>query len=125
MKMPISRGLVRLKLSGNTLGVATYTDELAYRGLSYVRKMNDLHEEKDPVRFRCIDGFSPQSLYFLLVYGQDEIYTSSFLGTFNRMMQRMAPLKGNELLAKVNRDHFRLSSYVRGLQYPSCVPGHY
>jgi len=101
------QNLVRLKLSGDTLGAATYTDELAYRGLKYVRNMNDLHEEKDPVRFKCIDGFSPQSLYFLMVYGQDEIYTSSFLGTFNRMMQRMAPMTGDQLLEKVRRDHFR------------------
>jgi hypothetical protein len=101
------QNLVRLKLSGDTLGVSTYSDELGYRGLKYVRNMNDLHEEKDAVRFKCIDGFSPESLYFLMVYGQDEIYTSSFLGTFNRMMERMAPLTGDQLLDKVHRDHFR------------------
>jgi len=101
------QNLVRLKLSGDTLGAATYSDELGYRGLKYVRNMNDLHEAKDPVRFKGIDGFPPESLYFLMVYGQDEIYTSSFLGTFNRMIQRMAPMTGDQLLDKVRRDHFR------------------
>ena len=42
-----------------------------------------------------------------MVYGQDEIYTSSFLGTFKRMMERMKPMKGDELLASLRYDHFR------------------
>ncbi|MBL7681970.1 MAG: hypothetical protein JNK00_01320 [Flavipsychrobacter sp.] len=99
--------LVRLKLEGVTLGGDTYTDELKYRGLKYVREMNDLHEEKDPVRFRCIEKFPPEVLYFIMVYGQDEIYTSSFLGTYKRMLERMKPMTGDQLLEKVHRDKFR------------------
>lgn len=99
--------LVRLKLEKVTLGGDTYTDELEYRGLRYVREMNDLHNEKAPVRFKCIDGMPPEVLYFIMVYGQNEIYTSSFVGTFNRMMERLAPMKGDQLLDKVNRDKFR------------------
>ena len=101
------QNLVRLKLENVQLGGDTYTDELAYRGLKYVRDMNDLHEEKDPIRFKGIDGLSPEVLYFIMVYGQDEIYTSSFLGTFNRMIDRMGDMKGDELLDKVHHDKFR------------------
>jgi hypothetical protein len=101
------QNLVRLKLEGVTLGSETYTSELQYRGLKYVREMNDLHEEKDPVRFKCIDKFNPYTLYFIMVYGQDEIYTSSFLGTFRRMLERMKPMKGDELLDSVRYDKFR------------------
>ncbi len=101
------QNLVRLKLENVTLGGDTYTDELQYRGLRYVREMNDLHNEKPAVRFRCIEGMPPEVLYFIMVYGQDEIYTSSFVGTFKRMMERMNGMKGNELLDTVNRDKFR------------------
>jgi hypothetical protein len=101
------KNLVRLKMENVSLGGNTYTDELQYRGLKYVRLINDLHEEKDPVRFRSIDNFTAPELYFLMVYGQDEIYTSSFLGCFKRMVERMAPLKGNELLDTLHRDKFR------------------
>jgi len=101
------KNLVRLKLENESLGGDTYTDELRFRGLKYVRTMNDLHEAADPVRFRCIDGFTPEELYFLMVYGQDEIYTSSFLGTFRRMMDRMGTMKGDSLLATVHYDRFR------------------
>ncbi len=101
------KNLVRLKLTNENLGGDSYTDELRFRGLKYVRTMNDLHNEKDAVRFRCIDGFKPEELYFIMVYGQDEIYTSSFLGTFKRMMERMDGLKGEELFQKVHYDRFR------------------
>jgi hypothetical protein len=99
--------LVRLKIQKEELAGNTYTDELRYRGLKYVREMNDLHEEKDPVRFRCIDGFAPEVLYFIMVYGQDEIYTSSFLGTFKRMVERMQPRTGDQVLDTIHRDRFR------------------
>jgi hypothetical protein len=49
----------------------------------------------------------PETLYFIMVYGQDEIYTSSFLGTFKRMMERMNGMSGDSLFAKVHYDHFR------------------
>lgn len=101
------QNLVRLKLENVGLGGDTYTDELHYRGLRYIREMNDLHEEKAPVRFKCINGMAPEVLYFIMVYGQDEIYTSSFVGTFNRMMERMGNMSGDQLLDKVHRDKFR------------------
>lgn len=102
------KNLVRLKLEQQQLGGDSYTQELAYRGLKYVRKMNDLHEESNPaVRFRCIDGMTPEELYFMMVYGQDEIYTSSFIGTYDRMIERMKPMKGDELFDRVHYDHFR------------------
>lgn len=101
------QNLVRLKVENIQLGSSTYSDELAYRALKYVREMNDLHESSDAVRFKCIDGMAPVSLYFIMVYGQDEIYTSSFLGTFKRMMERMKPMKGDQLLDTLHYDHFR------------------
>ncbi|MCB0696096.1 MAG: hypothetical protein KDC07_01945 [Chitinophagaceae bacterium] len=101
------QNLVRLKLENVGLAGDTYTDELHYRGLRYIREMNDLHEEKPPVRFKCINGLAPEVLYFIMVYGQDEIYTSSFVGTFNRMMERMGNMHGDQLLDMVHRDKFR------------------
>jgi hypothetical protein len=101
------QNLVRLKIQNDTLGRATYTNELAYTGLKYVREMNDLHDEPDAKRFKCIEKMDPQTLYYLLIYGQDEIYTSSFIGTFNRMMERMKPMKGDEFLNSLHHDKFR------------------
>lgn len=102
------QNLVRLRLENDTVAKAVYTSELQYRALrEYVRKMNELHEEKDAVRFRCIDSLPASALYFIMVYGQDEIYTSSFIGTFRRMMDRMKPLTGDQFLDSLHYDHFR------------------
>lgn len=103
------KNLVRLKIENTEgLGDKTLTDELQYRGLKYVRDMNDLHEEKDAVRFKGINGFTPEEIYFILVYGQDEIYTSSFMGAYKRMKEQMGDsIKGADLLARVRYDKFR------------------
>jgi hypothetical protein len=69
--------------------------------------MNELHDTTDAVRFACLDSLPPSSLYFIMVYGQDEIYTSSFLGTFKRMIQRMGTERGDQLLHALHYDHFR------------------
>lgn len=102
------KNLVRLKMQGDTLGGDTYSDELAYRANRlYVARINELHESPDAVRFKCLDGLTPAELYYIIVYGQDQIYTSSFIGTFNRMMERLKPKPGGELLESVRYDHFR------------------
>jgi hypothetical protein len=102
------QNLVRLKMNNDSINRQAYLGELEYRSLKYyVRQMNELHEQKDEVRFRCIDSLPPTSLFYILVYGQDEIYTSSFLGTFKRLLERMKPMKGDQLLDTLHRDHFR------------------
>ncbi len=103
------KSLIMLKVQNESgLGDKTLTDDLQYRGLKYIREMNDLHDERDPVRFKVIEGFKPHELYFLMVYGQDEIYTSSFTGTFKRMIERMKDtMKGDQLLQSVRYDKFR------------------
>ncbi len=101
------KNLVRLKIEHKNIGGDTYSDELAYRCLRYVREMDELHEEKDTVRFKCIDSMPAEALYYIMVYGQDEIYTSSFIGCFKRFMLKMAPRSGYDFLEHVHEDHFR------------------
>jgi hypothetical protein len=102
------KNLVRLKLENDALGNSTYTDELEYRGLAYIRRMNELHEATDPkVRFKCIENLSPEALYYVIVYGQEEIYTSSFTGSFKILLEKMKPMTGDELFEKMKYDKFR------------------
>lgn len=100
--------LVELRMSNEPLSRTLYTDELEYRTLkNFVREMNELHDTTDDVRFRCIDSLSATSLFYIMVYGREEIYTSSFLGTFKRMVERMAPMRGDRFLDTLHYDHFR------------------
>lgn len=102
------KNLVRLKIENKTLGNSSINSELEYRALrDYVRVMDELHESSEAVRFKCIEDLSPEAIYYIIVYGQEEIYTSSFTGAFKRMMEKMKPLKGNEFLEKLSYDRFR------------------
>jgi hypothetical protein len=102
------KNLVRLKIENTTLGNASINSELEYRALrDYVRVMDELHEKPEAVRFKCIENLTPEALYYVIIYGQDEIYTSSFTGAFKRLMEKMKPATGDEFLEKVNYYHFR------------------
>ncbi len=100
--------LVRLRTSDEPLSRSLYTDEMEYAALkNFVRQMNEMHDTTDDVRFRCVDSLSPEALYYIMVYGREEIYTSSFLGTFHRFLERMKPEPANHVLDRVQRDQFR------------------
>ena len=54
-----------------------------------------------------LDGLTPQELYYLIVLGEDEIYTSSYLNVYKRIFQRMRVPRSDSLLMSVNGDYFR------------------
>jgi hypothetical protein len=99
------KALVQLKLQG---GSAKFIDdEIYYRGLQFVRIANQLHESSNATRFRCMADFDAEDLYFMMIGSQDEIYTSSFIWMFERMMDKMKPLDGEAFLEKVHKTKFR------------------
>jgi hypothetical protein len=74
----------------------------------FINEINGLHDNpSEAVRFRSLDPLSPQELYYLCVVGEDIIYTSSYLGVFKRIFQRMKTPRGDSLIMSVNADYFR------------------
>jgi hypothetical protein len=74
---------------------------------TFINEINALHDAPDPMRFRILEGFTPQQLYYLIVLGEDVIYTSSYKGVYNRMMERMRVPAGDTLLMSVQFDRFK------------------
>ena len=74
---------------------------------AFIREINGLHDSPDPVRFKCLEPLTAQELYYLCVMGEDELYTSSYLGVFKRIFQRMKIPRGDTLIMSVNADYFR------------------
>lgn len=102
------KNLVRLKIEGDSMGGKSISSELAYRAMRYVRTINDLHESPAAVRFRIINDLTAPELYYIMVFGQDEIYTSSFLGAFNLFKSRLEKgISGTQLLDTIHYDRFR------------------
>ncbi len=84
-----------------------YDRELTHEASRYVSSMNELHNASDAVRFKVIEKNSAIEIYYVIVYGNDDLYTSSFLGSFNRMLTKMKPKTGSEFLASIGKDKFR------------------
>ena len=74
----------------------------------YIDEINALHDEKSElVRFKKIDSLSPTELYYLCVLGEEEIYTSSYLGVYKRIFERMKGQKSNAILEDTHYDFYK------------------
>ncbi len=81
--------------------------ELSHVVSTRVSTVNELHNASEQVRFKIVQNFNANELYYMLVFGADELYTSSFLGICKRMIVKMKPQKGNEFLETLHYDKFR------------------
>lgn len=74
----------------------------------FVTPINDLHESPNPIRFRALNPLNAQDLYYMMVLGENEIYTSSYKYSFDRMMQMLgSDPHGDSLLISLNFDKFK------------------
>ncbi len=105
--------LQKRKFEGaNPLGLKAMQENMQAKSLRYIREVNDLHEEGPNVRFRIVKDFTPEELYYLIVNGQEELFTSSYtnaakMGLYDQMMLRMKPPRGDSLLMLVSFDRFK------------------
>jgi len=75
----------------------------------FINPINGLHENPNPnIRFHAIEPLNAEDLYYMMVFGENDIYTSSYKYSFDRMMQKMGPIPhGDSLLMTLNFDHFK------------------
>ncbi len=86
------------------------TDMMAHKAKEYfVREINALHTvEDDNVRFKRLEGLTPQELYYIAVLTESELYTSSYVrGVYPRIFKAMANPRGDSLIMSVHGDYFR------------------
>lgn len=75
----------------------------------FITPINELHDLSNiNTRMRAIDSLTSVDLYFMMVMGENDIYTSSFKHSYTRLIQRMgkAP-KTDSLLLSVHFDFFK------------------
>lgn len=100
--------LCNLRRSSAILGSYSVDQELNYHSLQVVRKVNLLHDEKDEkIRFAAVAKSDAESLYNLIVYSRDEVFTSSFLGLYKRLMQRRTDSSMYVFFQKTGFNKFR------------------
>jgi hypothetical protein len=74
----------------------------------FIKPINELHDVENPaVRFRALQPLNAQELYYLVIAGERDLYTSSYTkGVYPQMMQKIAN-RGDSLFLSVGFDHFR------------------
>ncbi len=91
--------LVRLALSEKLKDKATSV---------FIDEINALHDQKqEAVRFKILNNLTPTELYYLCVLGEEEIYTSSYLGVYKRIFERLKIPRSDTLLEMVHFDYYR------------------
>ncbi len=95
-------------ISDTALEMDALTKMLENKGKDvFVREINALHDKPAAIRFKILDQLKPEELYYLIVLSEDEIYTSSYLGVYDRIFQRMAIPRGDSLIMQLHGDYFR------------------
>lgn len=101
--------VTKLSTIPNVLGKKYIEIWLSTNSSRHIYTINDLHEEKDEVRFNTLKDSSPEEIYSHMVYGEAEVFTSTFNGMYTRMMEKAKNegKSGYQLLESVNFSHFR------------------
>lgn len=96
-------------LNGDTaVGAASLVKKIGQKAKDdFVAKINGLHEFGYGVRFRSIQDLNAEELYYVAVLTDGLLYTSSYTDGVFPIMMRKAGNRGDELLKKVNFDHYR------------------
>lgn len=73
----------------------------------YVKKINDLHSSPDAERFQSVQSLRPQDIYYVIVSADEEMYTSTYLGLYKRLMAHFKDQSADSILSLVHNDRFR------------------
>ena len=99
--------LHEIRKQKSPLAAFSLEKELQIQALKVVRLINDLHNEKAVKRFSGVDDFTSDQLYTLIVYTEEDIFTSTFDGIFKRLMSRLKDDNGFTMILKTGDNHFR------------------
>lgn len=99
--------VVRMNASDKDLEKKQLTKELHQETKYYVQQMNELHFASGATRFKVISPFSADEMYYIITEGDEEFYTSSYMGVFNRFMGKLKPKNGYQFLEKIKFNQFR------------------
>jgi hypothetical protein len=98
----------RMTAGDTPMGMSDLTNEVQTKALAvFVSTINELHEKPDPIRFKCLEPLSAEDLYYIMVLGEEDIFTSSYVYSYKKMMEKIPSHRGDSLLMGVYFDKFR------------------
>lgn len=76
--------LMKIVTQKNYIGRYNVESEMNYYALRFVRAINDKVGQSEAVRFAEVDNLSCDEIYYLMVYGREEVFSATFAGLFSR-----------------------------------------
>jgi hypothetical protein len=99
--------LMNIAAQKNYIGRYNVEHEMNYYALRYIRAINDKMDLPDKQRFASIESLSCDEIYYLMVYGREEVFDATFHGLFARFVGK-CPTSGYWTAAKfVSLPHYR------------------
>jgi hypothetical protein len=72
----------------NCIGRYNVEREMNYYALRYIRSINDKVDQPERERYASVEGLNCDELYYLMVYGREEVFDGTFAGLFTRFQAK-------------------------------------
>jgi len=79
------REMVKTLTDETPIGAYSIEREMEIYSLRYIRNINDKINVADNIRFAALDSLTAQELYYITVYGREEVFNSTFNGIFSKL----------------------------------------
>jgi hypothetical protein len=99
--------MVKILSRPKYIGTYSINREMRDFSLRFIREINDKIASGGAQPFYSVDNFDASQLYFLMLYGRDEVFTSTFTGLFFRFMQKLPNSDADTFLKNINNNQFR------------------
>jgi hypothetical protein len=73
----------------------------------FIKEINDLHEKPDAVRFKILQQLNANELYYLVIAGERDMYTSSYVKGIYPLLMAKSNNRGDSLLVNIGFDRFK------------------
>ena len=95
--------------------------------LLYVNNINALHGSPDSLRFASVKDLRTEDIYYVITSCEQELFTSSYLGLYRRLLQQFTDYTAHSIFALVQYDNFlpfmRLAANYNTLtDFLTCMP---
>ena len=100
--------LLEIRMQPKIYGNYSVEKELEAVCMEKVVEVNLRHDDSEAHRYEPVNSSSAVDLYTYMVYTSEEIFTSSFLGMYERLMSKKTQKSGFEFLKSMNFNRFRI-----------------
>jgi hypothetical protein len=82
--------LMSIASQKNYIGRYNVEREMNYYALRYIRSINDKADLPEKDRYASVENLGCDELYYLMVYGREEVFNGTFNGLFSRFQNKCA-----------------------------------